>query len=118
MLKQLLHFLPFQQHAPPYSNPMKTRLTPVKDIPYYVTNKFLGTYARDRYQLAQVERMVEKSYKNYLVNECKNQQNYKLSLQQQARTRKGLTEEDRARQLKKAEDFELSRCIELNELFG
>ena len=97
---------------------MKTRLTPVKDIPYYVTNKFLGTYARDRYQLAQVERMVEKSYRNYLVNECKNQKNYKVSLQQQARNRKGLTDADRERQLKKAEDFELSRCIELNELFG
>ena len=90
----------------------------MKDIPYYVTNNFLRTYARDRYQLGQVERMVEKSYKTYLVNECNNQKSYKLQLQNQAKTRKGLTSEDRERQLKKAEQFELSRCIELNELFA
>ena len=97
---------------------MKTKLTTVKEIPYFVTNNFLRTYARDRYQLGQVERMVEKSYKTYLSNECNNQKNYKLQLQNQARTRKGLTQEDRERQLKKAEQFELSRCIELDELFA
>ena len=96
---------------------MKTKLTKVKDIPYYVTNRFMSTYARDRYQLGQVERMVEQSYKTYLVNECKNQKSYKASLQHQAKTRKGLTETDRERQLKKANEFELSRCIELDELF-
>ncbi len=97
---------------------MKTELSTVKEIPYFVTNNFLRTYARDRYQLGQVERMVEKSYKTYLVNECKNQKNYKAQLQNVAKTRKGLTAEDRARQLKKAEQFELSRCTEFNELFG
>ena len=97
---------------------MKTRLSTVKDIPYFVTNRFLSTYARDRYQLGQVERMVENSYKKYLINECNNQKNYKISLEHQARNRKGLTEADRERQLKKAIDFELSRCVELNDLFG
>jgi hypothetical protein len=95
---------------------MKTKLTKVKDIPYFVTQKFLGTYGRDRYQLGQVERMVEKSYKNYLINECNNQQIYKKSLLQQAKSRK-VAEADRERQLKKANEFELSRCIELQELF-
>lgn len=97
---------------------MKTKITAVKEIPYFVTNKFLNTYARDRYQLGQVERMVEHSYKNYLINECKNQKSYKLSLQQQAKNTKGLTEADKERQMKKANDFELSRCTELNDLFG
>ena len=89
----------------------------MKDIPFFVTDKFLRTYARDRYQLSQVERMVEKSYKNYLVHECSNQKHYKKSLEKQAQ-RAGMTASDRQRQLKKAQEFELSRCIELGELFG
>ncbi len=97
---------------------MKTRLTTVKEIPYFVTKKFLNTYARDRYQLGQVERMVEKSYRNYLVNECKNQKAYKMSLEHQARSTRGLTDADRERQWKKAQEFELSRCTELQELFA
>mmetsp|Transcript_24875 Transcript_24875/g.30572 ORF Transcript_24875/g.30572 Transcript_24875/m.30572 type:complete len:444 (-) Transcript_24875:46-1377(-) len=105
-------------HSPPFSNPLKTKLTHVKDIPYFVTDKFLRTYGRDRYQLGQVERMVETSYKSYLVNECNNQKSYKMKLEQQARYRKGVTETDRARQLKKAQEFDLSRCTELNDLFG
>merc|ERR1712232_66663 len=32
-------------HSPPHINPMKTRVTKVKDIPYYVSDKFLRTYA-------------------------------------------------------------------------
>ena len=82
-----------------------------------MTDKFLRTYGRDRYQLSQVERMVEKSYKTYLVNECNNQKIYKKSLQKQALDRNGMTEADRQRMLRKAQEFDLSRCIELNELF-
>lgn len=103
-------------HAPPHSNPMRTKLTNVKEIPYFVTNRFLKTYARDRYQLGQVEKMVEQSYKKYLISECNNQKKYKATLQRQTE-RKGLTEADRERQMKKVQEFELSRCIELSELF-
>jgi len=61
--------------------------------------------------------MVEKSYKTYLVNECSNQKVYKKSLEKQAMNRKGMTEADRQRHLRKAQEFELSRCIEFQELF-
>lgn len=105
-------------HAKPYTNPLKTSLTKVKDIPFFVTDKFLRTYARDRYQLSQVERMVEKSYNKYLVDECNNQKIYKASLERQVRNRKDLTDLEKDKQLKKAKDFDLTRCFELNELFG
>mmetsp|Transcript_2087 Transcript_2087/g.3010 ORF Transcript_2087/g.3010 Transcript_2087/m.3010 type:complete len:448 (-) Transcript_2087:369-1712(-) len=104
-------------HSPPFVNPLSTKLTPVKDIPYFVTDKFMRTYYRDRYQLSQVERMVEKSYENYLVAECKNQQIYKKSLEKSAMERSGMTQADRERQMKKAAGFELSRCVELQDLF-
>ena len=78
----------------------------------------MRTYARDRYQLSQVERLVEKSYQTYLVHECNNQKVYKESLEKQALQSKDMTELERQNQLKKANDFELSRCIELQELYG
>ena len=89
----------------------------MKDIPYFVTDKFMRTYYRDRYQLAQVEKMVESSYHQYLVSECKNQETYKIQLVKHAKTAHGLTEADREKQLKRAEGFELTRCIELKGLF-
>ena len=61
--------------------------------------------------------MVEKSYENYLTAECKNQRTYKSQLERNAQHRKGLTTDDRKRQLKKAAEFELTRCTELNGLF-
>mmetsp|Transcript_10453 Transcript_10453/g.21752 ORF Transcript_10453/g.21752 Transcript_10453/m.21752 type:complete len:401 (+) Transcript_10453:222-1424(+) len=69
----------------PFTNPLHTKLTKVKDIPYYVTEKFLRTIHRDRYQLTQVERMVEKSYERYLFDECKNQKAYKRNLELKAK---------------------------------
>ena len=104
-------------HAPPYTNPLQTQLTGVKDIPYFVTDKFLRTYYRDKFQLAQVERMVERSYRDYLIGECKNQQVYKRQLEKGAKEKKGITEEERSRLLKRAEEFEAARCIELEQLF-
>lgn len=101
----------------PYVNQLFTKLVPVKDIPYYVDDRFLRTYNRDRYQLAQVERMVEKTYHNYLVNECNNQASYKKRLEKDAREKTGVTEEERNRLLRRAEEFELSRCTELENLF-
>ena len=108
-------FLP--QHAPPYKNPMKTRLTKVTEIPFFVTDKFIRTYARDPYQLRQVESMVEKSYKKYLEKECNSQKGYKQQLERLAMNTNGLTEADRQKRLRKAQEFELKRCIELRELF-
>jgi len=61
--------------------------------------------------------MVEKSYEKYLTAECKNQEIYKRQLERNARDRKGLTPENRERQLKKAAEFELTRCSELHGLF-
>jgi hypothetical protein len=86
----------------------------VKDIPYFVTENFMRSYYRDRYQLAQVERMVEQSYRQYLQKECTNQRTYKKQLEKDA-----LKSELEAREgnLKKAKAFELSRCEELQDLF-
>lgn len=104
-------------HSSPFINPLHTQFTRVKDIPYFVTDKFMRTYYRDRYQLAQVEKMVESSYHQYLVSECKNQETYKIQLVKNAKTAHGLTEAEREKQFKKAEGFELTRCIELEGLF-
>lgn len=87
----------------------------MKDIPYYVTEKFLRTIHRDRYQLTQVERMVEKSYERYLFDECRNQKAYKRNLELKAKKR--ITEDERTKLMKKAAGFELSRCLELEDLF-
>lgn len=101
--------------TPPYTHPLTTKLTSVKDIPYFVTPKFMTTYYRDRYQLAQVERMVENSYQQYLVDECYSQKRYKKQLQLVAQK---MPESDaRERSMKKANEFELSRCTELEDLF-
>lgn len=99
----------------PFLNQLHTKLTPVKDIPYFVTDKFLRTYHRDRYQLSQVERMVEKSYHEYLKVECKKQRQYVGSLEKHAKKQK--TPEEREKHMKRAQEFELGRCVELEELF-
>jgi DnaJ-domain-containing protein 1 len=112
---QLTLFLPQTQNKPPFTNPLFTRLTQVKEIPYFVTDKFLRTYYRDRYQLSQVERMVERAYEHYLVNACQHQQEVKKKKYRQARAEKD--EEKQATRLKLAEEYELSRCAELADLF-
>lgn len=100
---------------PPFTNPMSTRLTKVKEIPYFVTEKFLRIFTRDRYQLSQVEHLVERAYENYLVRECKEQKEYKKRLL--TRAEKENIEEEKQRLLKLANEFELSRCEELMDLF-
>lgn len=75
----------------------------------------MRTYHRDRYQLAQVERMVETSYENYLVTECNSQKKYKRKLIAEAGRK--ATPEEKAKENKIATEFELTRCVELNELF-
>lgn len=74
----------------------------------------MRSYYRDRYQLAQVERMVERSYHQYLAAECRNQRMYKKQLESDAMR---MPEEKREKSLEKAKEFELSRCIELQDLF-
>jgi hypothetical protein len=114
----------------PNTNPLTTKLTAVKDIPYYVSDQFLRTVARDRYQLSQVERMVENSYRTYLQAECKAQRSYKKRLEtlggtatittQQKKKKDGSSNKndaERANIAKKAASFELTRCIELEDLF-
>jgi hypothetical protein len=80
-----------------------------------VDNKFLKSLYRDRYQLAQVERMVESSYENYLVNECNTQRKHKKTLLAEAEQKPTPEEQEIAK--KTAQQFELSRCVELNDLF-
>jgi len=46
----------------PFIRELKTSTNSVPDIPYFVQDKFLRSIYRDPYQLAQVERMVERSY--------------------------------------------------------
>jgi hypothetical protein len=107
------HFV--AQPKDPFLNPLHTKLTKVKEIPYYVSNKFLRTYHRNAYQLGQVERMVEGAYENYLTNECKKQRSYKKTLETNAKKQK--SDEEQQRGLKQASEFELTRCTELYELF-
>jgi len=102
----------------PYVHPLHTRFSTVKDIPFYVTDRFMRTYARDRYQLIQVERMVEKTYEQYLKAECKNQKAYKATLEHNVNYKKGLTPSEKEKQLKKAREFQLTRCEEWEELFS
>ena len=111
----LTHFSIATQQKDPFLNPLHTTLTKVKDIPYFVSQKFMRTYYRDRYQLAQVERMVENAYENYLVAECNSQKKYKRSLIAEAEKKPTAAEQERATKI--ALDFELSRCVELNDLF-
>mmetsp|Transcript_14485 Transcript_14485/g.39926 ORF Transcript_14485/g.39926 Transcript_14485/m.39926 type:complete len:456 (-) Transcript_14485:749-2116(-) len=99
----------------PFVHSLQTKLSPVKGIPYYVSNKFMRTYYRDRYQLGQVERMVESTYEKYLVNECKKQKSYKQALKLDAT--KAPTEEAKLKARKRAAEFVLGRCDELTDLF-
>ena len=62
------------------------KLTPVNDIQYFVSDQFLRTIYRHRYQLSQVERMVERSYKNYLMDECRIQKNYLQKLENMSKS--------------------------------
>jgi len=101
----------------PYNNPLHTKLTKVKDIPYYVTDQFMRTYHRDRFQLAQVERMVERSYEDYLVKECNGQRQFKSELEYKATYSSGMDQKERERELMKAKEFLLTRCTELDDLF-
>lgn len=100
-----------------FSHPLKTKLVTVKDIPYYVTEQFTRTYYRDRFQLAQVERMVERAYERYLLNECKAQRQFRQRLEYKANHNSALTPEDRAKKVKEAKEFQLTRCEEFRDLF-
>lgn len=103
------------QQKDPFLHELNTKLTKVKDIPYYVSSKFMRTYHRDRYQLAQVERMVESAYEKFLVKECNSQRTYKKELLAEAKGKMTELEKEKAERI--AKQFELSRCIELNDLF-
>jgi hypothetical protein len=74
----------------------------------------MRSYYRDRYQLAQVERMVERSYHQYLAQECRTQRAYKKQLERDAQKS---PPQEREKNLEKAKAFELGRCIELQDLF-
>ena len=75
----------------------------------------MRTYHRDRYQLSQVERMVQDAYENYLVGECNKQKSYRRSLVAEAKKRKSV--EERSRAMRQANEFEITRCHEHTDLF-
>ncbi len=60
--------------------------------------------------------MVEKSYERYLFDECKNQKAYKRKLESLS-AKNRITEDERTKLMKKAAGFELTRCLELEDLF-
>jgi Domain of unknown function (DUF1977) len=104
------------QSKQPFTNLQSTRLSNVKEIPYFVSDKFLRVFYHDRYQLTRVEHMVERAYENFLVKECTAQREFKKRLFTKAQ-KKELNEEEKLRQLKFASEYELSRCEELMDLF-
>lgn len=59
--------------------------------------------------------MVETAYENYLVSECKSQRKYKKTLIAEADKKPTPNEQEIARDT--ASKYELSRCVELNDLF-
>lgn len=60
--------------------------------------------------------MVERSYERYLADECKTQKEYKKKLERMS-TNTRISEEDRHKLTKKLAGFDLTRCIELEDLF-
>lgn len=59
--------------------------------------------------------MVEKAYEQYLVDECKSQRLYRTRLVKAAQKEENPDEANK--KMKLAEEFELSRCTELGDLF-
>lgn len=94
---------------------MHTKLTKVQEIPYFVDNKVMRAINRDRSQLIKIERMVETSYENYLVDQCNAQRRYKKKMLAEADAKS--TPEEIQSAKASAEKIALSRCVELNELF-
>jgi hypothetical protein len=99
----------------PFTNQLTTRLTEAKNIPYYVTDKFLNTYNRNPYQLGQIEVMVERAFEHFLVVECKSQIDYKGKLEENANNIPD--EVERNRKLQAARSFQLGRCQQLHHYF-
>lgn len=60
--------------------------------------------------------MVERSYERYLVDECKNQKEYKKKLERMTSNTR-ISEVDRNKLAKKLAGFDLTRCLELEDLF-
>jgi hypothetical protein len=100
-------------------NRLDTRLTNVKGIPFFVDDKFLKSFYRNRHQLGQVEQMVERAYEDYLVTECKTQLEYKRQLEANAANQQqhGASEEAKRKAQERAAAFALSRCEELEDFF-
>lgn len=99
----------------PFVHPLQTKLTEVKGIPYFVDGGFMKTIYRNRYKIAQVERMVQSAYEGYLVEECRSQEKYKSTLLAEANKKESPDEMKAAR--KAAQQFQLSRCDELSDLY-
>jgi hypothetical protein len=60
--------------------------------------------------------MVERSYEKYLTDECKSQKHYKQKLENMSKSSR-TSEEDKVKLTKKLAAFDLTRCLELEDLF-
>jgi len=101
---------------PPFEHKVLTSVTQVKDIPYYVSDKFLRRVARDKFQMSQVERMVEREYEDFLFNECSKERKKKDKMI--SKIMKGdHSEEQREEALKQAKSVRMHRCDEHAGLF-
>ena len=60
--------------------------------------------------------MVERSYERYLMDECKNQKDYRNRLEKMSSNTR-ISEEDRKKLAKKLAGYDLTRCVELEDLF-
>ena len=104
-----------QKH--PFNHKLATKTRGVvKDIPFFVEDNFLRSVNRDPYKLAQVEKMMYKSYETYLINECRQQKKYKKQLEQEALNHRG-SKEAKQDLVNKARDYQTHRCQEHEDLY-
>jgi len=91
------------------------RRTPHTDIPYYVTDRFQFSYARDPRALRQVEETVEQQTFAQLEEKCKIERVDQRKALNEAKRAKGANQADL---VSKAYAMRLPSCDRWNELFN
>lgn len=106
----------FSLDRQPRSGHTTRRTTKGRGVPYYVTEQFAMRYGRDPRTIRSVESSVEQEMEYALRSACYNQRELQQRLLHQARARR--TKEAREQAMQKAQEFELSECIKLEDFFG
>jgi len=91
------------------------RKTQHTDIPYYVSDRFSSSYARDPRALRQVEEMVEQQTFSKLEDKCKLERADQRKALNEAKKNKGPNQADL---VSKAYTMRLTSCDRWNELFN